>query len=94
MRRIPAWLKNKYVLTSIVFGVYFLFLDDWDLFTIVRQKQKLSQIEVQDAKMDSALRQTKKTLYKLHHKDQLEAYARSQKFFKRDDEEIFVITKK
>ncbi len=44
--------------------------------------------------MDSALQQTKKTLYKLHHKDQLEAYARSQKFFKRDDEEIFVITNK
>lgn len=94
MKKIPAWLKNKYVLTSIVFGIYFLFLDDWDLFTLVRQKQKLSQIETQDAKMDSALQQTKKTLYKLHHKDQLEEYARSQKFFKRDDEEIFVITNK
>lgn len=94
MKKIPAWLKNKYVLTSIVFGIYFLFLDDWDLFTLVRQKQKLSQIETQDAKMDSALQQSKKTLYKLHHKDQLEAYARSQKFFKRDDEEIFVITNK
>lgn len=94
MKSIPAWLKNKYVLTSIVFGIYFLFLDDWDLFTLVRQKQKLSQIETQDTKMDSALQQTKKTLYKLHRKDQLEAYARSQKFFKRDDEEIFVITNK
>jgi hypothetical protein len=83
MQRIPSWLKNKYILTSLVFGIYFLFLDDWDIFTLVRQKRKLSQIK-----------QTKKTLYRLHHLNELEAYARSEKFFKRDDEEIFVVTKK
>lgn len=92
--RIPAWLKNKYILTAIVFGIYFLFLDDWDVFTLVRQKSKLKQIEQQDAAMSEQLKQTKKTLYKLHHINELEAYARSEKFFKRDDEEIFVITKK
>jgi hypothetical protein len=30
----------------------------------------------------------------LHQLNELEAYARSEKFFKRDDEEIFVVTKK
>jgi cell division protein FtsB len=59
----------------------------------VRQKRKLSQIEQQDEQMHQQLRDTKKTLRKLHRLDELEAYARSEKFFKRDDEEIFVITK-
>lgn len=93
MQRIPNWLKNKYILTSIVFGIYFLFLDDWDVFTLVRQKSKLKQIEQQDTHMSEQLKQTKKTLYRLHHLNELEAYARSEKFFKRDDEDIFVITK-
>ena len=44
--------------------------------------------------MSEQLKQTKKTLYRLHHLDELEAYARSEKFFKRDDEDIFVVTKK
>ena len=41
--------------------------------------------------MSEQLKQTKKTLYRLHHINELEAYARSEKFFKRDDEEIFVV---
>ncbi|MEN9291977.1 MAG: hypothetical protein RIT34_1253 [Bacteroidota bacterium] len=93
LKKIPNWLKNKYILTSIIFAVYFLFLDDWDIFTLVRQKRKLSQIEQQDEQMHQQLKDTKKTLRKLHRLDELEAYARSEKFFKRDDEEIFVITK-
>ncbi|MEY4350277.1 MAG: hypothetical protein RL078_324 [Bacteroidota bacterium] len=93
LKRIPNWLKNKYILTSIIFAVYFLFLDDWDIFTLVRQKRKLSQIEQQDEQMHQQLKDTKKTLRKLHRLDELEAYARSEKFFKRDDEEIFVVTK-
>ncbi len=93
LKKIPNWLKNKYILTSIIFAVYFLFLDDWDIFTLVRQKRKLSQIEQQDEQMHQQLKDTKKTLRKLHRLDELEAYARSEKFFKRDDEEIFVITR-
>jgi cell division protein FtsB len=77
----------------MIFGIYFLFLDDWDIFTLVRQKRKLAQIEQQDEQMHQQLKDTRKTLTKLHKLDELEAYARSEKFFKRDDEEIFVITK-
>lgn len=93
LEKIPNWLKNKYILTSIIFAVYFLFLDDWDIFTLVRQKRKLAEIEQQDEQMHQQLKDTKKTLRKLHRLDELEAYARSEKFFKRDDEEIFVVTK-
>ena len=93
LKKIPNWLKNKYILTSIIFAVYFLFLDDWDIFTLVRQKRKLAEIEQQDEQMHQQLKDTTNTLRKLHRLDELEAYARSEKFFKRDDEEIFVVTK-
>ncbi|MEN9700178.1 MAG: hypothetical protein RLZZ301_1376 [Bacteroidota bacterium] len=92
MRKLPASLKNKYVLTTIVFLIYFLFLDDWDIFALVGQQRKLNELRSQDMAMSSQLKETKHTLRRLHHMDALEAYARSEKFFKRDDEEIFVIS--
>jgi cell division protein FtsB len=74
--------------------VYFLFLDDWDVFTLVSQQRKLNALTEQNGDMSKQLKQTKQTLRRLKNPDYLEAYARSEKFFKRDDEEIFVITYK
>lgn len=74
--------------------VYFLFLDDWDVFTLVSQQRKLNTLTEQNGEMFKQLKQTKQTLRRLRNPDYLEAYARSEKFFKRDDEEIFVITYK
>ena len=74
--------------------VYFLFLDDWDVFTLVSQQRKLNALTEQNGEMSKQLKQTKQTLRRLKNPEYLEAYARSEKFFKRDDEEIFVITYK
>lgn len=74
--------------------VYFLFLDDWDIFTLVSQQRKLNALTEQNSEMSKQLKDTKQTLRRLNNPDYLEAYARSEKFFKRDDEEIFVITYK
>ena len=72
--------------------VYLLFLDDWNIFTLISQKQKLVQLTEQNMVMSEQLKETKQTLRRLKNPDYLESYARSEKFFKRDDEEIFVIT--
>ncbi len=74
--------------------VYFLFLDDWDIFTLVSQQRKLNALTEQNSAMSKQLKDTKQILRRLNNPDYLEAYARSEKFFKRDDEEIFVITYK
>lgn len=92
MKRIPAFVKNKYFITSIVFTIYFLFLDDLDIISIIKQKRKLSKLEAQRDLLAENLKETKNTLKRLKNLNYLEAYARSQKFFKKDDEEIFVIT--
>lgn len=72
--------------------VYFFFLDDWDIFTLIRQQRKLNQLTEQNEGMAIQLKETKNILKKLKNTDFLEAYARSEKFFKKDDEEIFVVT--
>ncbi len=59
---------------------------------IIKQKRKLSKLELQRETLAKDLQKTKNTLKKLKNLNCLEAYARSEKFFKKDDEEIFVIT--
>lgn len=92
--KIPSYLKNKYGLTLFVFLIYVLFLDDLDIFSIISQKQKLNKLEIQRDNMKSQLISTRSTLRKLNKINYLEAYARSEKFFKKENEEIFVISYK
>jgi len=92
--KIPSYLKNKYGLTLFVFLIYVLFLDDLDIFSIISQKQKLNKLEIQRDDMKNQLTSNRSTLRKLNKINYLEAYARSEKFFKKENEEIFVISYK
>ena len=94
MIKISSYLKNKYGLTLFVFLIYVLFLDDLDIFSIISQKQKLNKLEIQRNEMKNQLISTRSTLRKLNKINYLEAYARSEKFFKKENEEIFVISYK
>lgn len=85
------YLKNKYILTIVVFAVYVLFLDDVDVFTIVRQEIKLNKLEKEKAEVLTKYNSTKSTLDQLDNLESLEKYAREEKMFKKDDEDIFVI---
>jgi hypothetical protein len=87
-------LKNKYFLTLFIFFVYTLFLDDFDVFVIISQKNKLIHLREQRDEMHKQLIISKDIYKKLNHINYLESYARSNKFFKKDNEEIFVISYK
>lgn len=82
------------MITSVFFLTYIVFIDDNDVFYITNQKNKLSELKTRNNKMKKQLSETKNILNKIENLDNLEAYAREKKFFKKDDEEIFVITYK
>lgn len=92
MKKTLTYFKNKYILAISVFVVYSLFLDDVDIFTVIRQNIKLSELESQKQQVQSDYIQTKSTLEKLKYTSGLEKYAREKKFFKKDDEDVFVIS--
>jgi cell division protein DivIC len=92
MKKLPRHLRNKYVLTTYLFLIYILFLDDFDVFTIINQQLKLSALEEAKIEVSGKLKETQQTLKTLRFPSSLESYAREEKFFKRDNEEIFVIT--
>lgn len=86
------FFRNKYIFTLTIFSFFALFLDEYDLFTLISQNQKLSKIHDNQQVVELKLEDTKKTLKELKYAAALERYAREQKLFKKDDEDIFIIT--
>lgn len=85
------YLRNKYILTLVIFGVYMLFLDDVDVFSIFRQQVKYNKILTEKVEMEEKLVKTRTVLNQLNNLESVEKFAREEKMFKRDDEDIFVI---
>jgi len=72
--------------------LYAVFLDDMDIFSMVRQTKMLNQIEATREEVKIKLSDTEASLKDLKTLAGKERYARENKFFKKDDEDIFVIT--
>lgn len=92
MKKGLRYLKNKYILTLVLFGVYSLFLEENDLFSIIAQKRKLSTLSEQKLIMEEELNKVNGILKRLKYTGEVEKYARENKYFKKDNEEIFVIS--
>lgn len=92
MKRWVKYLKNKYILALILFGIYSLFLDENDIFSIISQKRKLNALSSQKVEMSQQLEAVNTTLQKLKYTSEAEKYARENKFFKKDNEDVFVIS--
>lgn len=91
LSHIPAFLKNKYVLTLIGFAVWMLFIDRNDLLTQISRTQKLSELEKssryytdqnREAAAELKRRETDPTAY--------ERLAREKFFMKKSNEDLFL----
>lgn len=94
MKKYLIPFKNKYILALCIFMVYNLFLDEVDIFTIINQNKKLSELRSAQSEMSLKLKETKYILSQIKDLSYLEKLAREDKLFKKDDEDIFVITYK
>ncbi len=92
MKKYLVYFKNKFILTGTIFLIYALFLDDIDLFSMISHSNKLRKLEAAKIEVSEKLRKTKYILRQLHYSSELERYAREEKFFKKDNEDIFVIS--
>ena len=88
------WLKivsNKYLLISLLFGVWMLFLDNY---YYMDQRQINKQInELQDNKKyyQDEIRKDKENIKLLKNQDQVEKYAREKYYMKRENEEVYIV---
>jgi hypothetical protein len=91
MNKMLPWLKNKYILAFAIFFVYAVFLDDVDLFMILRKQSKLSQLEKHKVELAYKLEEISEMQQILDNSYSLERFAREERYFHKEDEDVFVI---
>ncbi|MEO6960858.1 MAG: septum formation initiator family protein [Puia sp.] len=91
--RIPSWLKNKYVLTAIGFGIWILFIDDRDFITThFRHVRELHKLEAQKKYYENQISSVRVELDQLKQDPAtLEKYAREKYLMRRDNEDVYLI---
>lgn len=91
--KVIKFIRNKYVIVTVFFLVWVLFIDTNNLFVWMRDLGVVSSQHRQKEHYKEAIRQTDEKLQELtSNKDSLEKFAREQYLFHQKDEEVFIIT--
>jgi cell division protein DivIC len=86
------YLANKFVLASLVFIVWMLFLDTNNLIQRVKTISHINKLQEQKDYYEKRIQEDKEKLNELRSdKKKLEKFAREQYLMKKENEEIFVI---
>ncbi len=89
---IPKILKNKYVLTHIVFLLWVCFFNEVDLFFIYRSQADLRDMKREMAYLEEQNELTAEALKDLTTNDAtLEKFAREEYFMKKKNEDLYVV---
>ncbi len=86
------YLANKYVLASLIFLVWMLFLDSNNLIQRFRTMRNIHKLEEQKAYYEERIKEDREKLNELRSDDEkLEKFAREQYLMKRQNEDVFVV---
>jgi cell division protein DivIC len=95
INQILSLLKNKYILTSILFVVWVLFFDQNNLLDRKKYVDEYKQLLKDKEYYLQKIEEDKRRLEELQtNNENLEKFAREQYLMKKDDEEIFIIKEK
>ncbi|MBL7114042.1 MAG: septum formation initiator family protein [Bacteroidales bacterium] len=85
-------LRNKYILTLLIFFFWLLIFDRNNLIDRIKIVRKLNEMERQKEYYETRIEQDSRKLNELKtNRENLEKFAREQYYMKKPDEEIFVI---
>ncbi len=90
--RLPSWMKNRYVITVLIFLVWIIVLDPNNLISRVREIRNLNRLEREKEYYLGRIEEDRRKLNELRTSNEnLEKYAREQYRMKRPDEDLFII---
>ncbi len=92
---IPKFLRNKYILTIVIFGVWITFFDQNDLWDKYKLSGRIKQLEKQKHHYEVEIEQNQRKMNEIQESpESLEKFAREQYLMKKKDEDLFVIVEK
>ncbi|MGQ1787524.1 FtsB family cell division protein [Saccharicrinis sp. GN24d3] len=92
---LPSYLKNKYILTLAVFGVWVGFFDQNNLWDRTKLSSRIRQLEKQKHHYEIEIEQNERKLSEIKESpESLEKFAREEYLMKKKNEDIFVVIEK
>ena len=90
--KIPPFLRNKYILTIVVFFVWLLLFDSNNLFARFKELKELRKLRSEKEYYVKRIEADRRKLYELKTDNQnLEKFAREQYKMKKPDEDLYII---
>jgi len=85
-------LRNKFVLTVLIFGIWVFFFDQNNLFDRFSDMKKLKELEKEKIYYENKIKEDQQRIYELtSDKDDIEKFARETYLMKKDNEDVFVV---
>lgn len=90
--KIPPFLRNRYLLTIIIFVIWVVLLDSNNLLSQFKEMKNLKKLRAEKEYYVQRIEEDKRKLHELKTDDQnLEKFAREQYRMKKPDEDLYII---
>ena len=92
IERIPPFMRNKYLLTIIIFLIWIVLLDSNNLISRRKEMKDLKKLRADKEYYVQRIEEDKRKLYELKTDDRnLEKFAREQYRMKKADEDLYIV---
>lgn len=92
IEKVPPFLRNKYLLTLIIFIVWIALLDSNNLIARYKEMKNLKKLKSDREYYVKRIEEDKRKLYELKTDNRnLEKFAREQYRMKKSDEDLYII---
>ncbi len=94
LQKLPSPLRNKYFITLLIFILWILLFDNYNLINQIKIQHKVKELEKQKLYYQNEIEKDSVELYKLKNlKKEQERFAREKFLMKKANEDVFIIRK-
>lgn len=95
IKKLPKPLRNKYLILFLLFILWVVFIDDYNLIIQSKIKSTVDDLKIQKEFYISEIKSDSTELYKLQNDPaEQERFAREKFLMKKENEDIFIIREK
>ena len=95
IKKLPKPLRNKYLILFLLFILWVVFIDDYNLINQSKIKNTVDNLKIQKEFYISEIKSDSTELYKLQNDPaEQERFAREKFLMKKENEDIFIIREK
>lgn len=93
LKHIPSFFKNKYLITTVLFIVFMLYISENDIFNMFERNGKLQELQKSEQHLTKLIKDTRDELDLLKNNNiqTIEKYAREKYLMKKENEDLFVV---